>query len=288
MPSNVHEALVEAIRQQPGFAVQLLTDVAGVAVPTHTVVCEGSPDLSHAVPVEQRADTVVTLQADGVPVFGIITEVQLRVDPVKHYRWPSYVVALRNRLRCPVLLLVISTSDRVARWAARPIDLGAGSAIVPISIGPSVIPTITDPAVARAGPELALLSAVAHPADRGVLDALFSTFNPDIDRSLLYADLVRTVLPEAARNYLEHLMSTTTWRYQSDFARKYFDQGLAEGEAKGKAEGKAEDILAVLSARGITVADDARARITNCDNPDQLSTWLIKAVTATAVSDVLD
>ena len=35
------------------------------------------------------------------------------------------------------------------------------------------------------------------------LDAPFATFTPDIERSYMYADLIRTVLPDTARTYLE-------------------------------------------------------------------------------------
>lgn len=125
-----------------------------------------------------------------------------------------------------------------------------------------------------------MLSAIAHPDSHGVLDALFATFTPDIDPSPLYADLVRTVLPEAARKYLEDLMTTTTWEYQSDFARKYF--------GAGKAEGLAEGVLAVLDARGISVPDDVRARISNCADAHRLDGWLIRAANATTLGDVFD
>lgn len=279
MVSSTHEALVELIRQRPGFAVQLLTEVAGVAVPEYSSVEQGSLDLSQAVPAEYRADEVITVRDGARAVLGVIAEVQLHIDLDKRFSWPAYLVALRNRLRAPAVLLVIATSEKVARWAAKHIELGAGSVVAPIVMGPGVIPVITDPVVARAGPELAMLSAMSHPEDLGVLDALLATFTSDIEHNTLYADLVWTLLPAAARTYLEHRMATTsTWQYQSPFARKYFGEG--------KAEGKAEDVLTVVSARGIAVPDDARDRITACTDPEQLSAWLINAVTATEIDDV--
>ena len=209
-----------------------------------------------------------------------MVEVQLRVDAAKHHSWPGYLFSLRARLRSPVVVLVICTSDAVARWAEKPISLGPGSMVTPTVLGPAQIPVITDAVQAREAPELTLLSAVAHPDNRAVVDTLFATLTPDSEHSLVYADLVRTVLPEVARRYLEDLMTTSTWRYQSDFARKYFD----EGEAKGKAE----DVLAVLQARGITVSPEARARVTECTDTSQLSEWLIRAVNASHLSEVFD
>jgi hypothetical protein len=40
--------------------------------------------------------------------------------------------------------------------------------------------------------------------------------------------VVLAALPAAARHHLEALMATRTYKYQSDFARRYFGQGRAE------------------------------------------------------------
>lgn len=72
---------------------------------------------------------------------------------------------------------------------------------------------------------------------------------------------------------------TTTYQYQSDFARKYIAEGRAEGEATA--------LLAVLGARGIDVSGDARARIASCTDLDQLTTWIRRAATADSIDDVL-
>jgi hypothetical protein len=103
------------------------------------------------------------------------------------------------------------------------------------------------------------------------------------------------VLPAAARRYLEELMSTT-YEYQSDFARKYYAEGEAVGEAKGEAKGEAvgeakgeaRALLAVLRVRGVEVPADAVDRITNCADVDQLMVWILKAPTAESIEDVLD
>lgn len=66
-------------------------------------------------------------------------------------------------------------------------------------------------------------------------------------------------------------MEKTTDRYHSEFARKYASQG--------KAEGKAESVLRVLKARGISISEDDRTRITACTDPETLNTWLDRAGT---------
>jgi hypothetical protein len=79
-------------------------------------------------------------------------------------------------------------------------------------------------------------------------------------------------------------MTTTTHHYQSDFARRYFDQGATQGKAEGKAEGMATAVLDVFDARGIA---DVRERILCCTDIDQLDTWIRRAVTVAAARDVL-
>ncbi|MCV7191521.1 hypothetical protein [Mycolicibacterium brumae] len=282
MPSQRHEALVQLFRDQPEFAPLLLHDVAGLALPDHDALASDSPDLSQAVSWELRADNIVTLTRDGRPVLGIIIESQLRVDPKKHDSWPGYMVALRHRLRCDCALVVVCVTDAVASWAGRPITLGPGSVITPIVIGPSTVPVITDPEHARGSPELTALSALTHPNNHAILDALFASFDPDNPVSPRYAELIYSALPAAGKHYLEKLMTTRTREYTFPMLRDSFNEGAAKGEAKGKAE----DVLAVLTARGHDVPDDLRARVTNCTDTERLTVWLIRAATADSVEDV--
>lgn len=73
-------------------------------------------------------------------------------------------------------------------------------------------------------------------------------------------------------------------RYQSKFARRYFDQGAAEG----KAEGEVEAVLEVLAARGIAVEGEPLARIRACGDLEVLRRWLRRAAVANSLSEVLD
>jgi hypothetical protein len=50
----------------------------------------------------------------------------------------------------------------------------------------------------------------------------------------MYLDLVFDSLSEAARKELR-AMNPAKYEYRSEFARRYFGQGLAEGEAHGRA-----------------------------------------------------
>lgn len=99
-------------------------------------------------------------------------------------------------------------------------------------------------------------------------------------------------LPAAARDRLEEFMTTTSHRYQSEFANRYFNQGEAKGRAEGRAEGHAEGeaktLLNILDARGIAVPDDVRTRITNCTDSEQLQIWARRAATAEKIEGLDD
>jgi hypothetical protein len=76
------------------------------------------------------------------------------------------------------------------------------------------------------------------------------------------------------------LLRTGTDRYQSDFARRWV--------AEGRAEGRAEVIVLVLSARGIEVPEDARARILACTDLAQIDAWVERAATVPSIEGLLD
>jgi hypothetical protein len=61
------------------------------------------------------------------PIYGIIIEAQLGVDPNKPFTWPVYAVTARARHRCPFVVLVVAADARTARWARRWVDLGSGN-----------------------------------------------------------------------------------------------------------------------------------------------------------------
>jgi hypothetical protein len=289
MPSHLHEVLVEMFRDRPKLAAEILAGPLGVAVPEFEQARLSSGALTDVAPTEYRADVVVTLVAADAPVLAIIIEAQLRVDVRKRRTWPAYVATLHARLGCPVNLLVVCADPGVAAWCAAPIVVSdPGLALTPLVLGPDRVPVVTEPALATRSPELAVLSAMAHGARSDptrIFEAMLAGLNVvDHDHANLYADVVLAVLPAAARDCLEALMTTAPFRYQSDFARRYFDQGRTEGEAKGEAKA----VLAVLDARDIEVPADVREDIAGCADLEQLDIWVRRAVTANKVHDLFD
>jgi hypothetical protein len=287
MPSYLHEVLIKMFQDRPALVADLLAGPLGIGVPAFESARLSAADLTDLSPTEFRADAVVTLNLADRPVFAVVVEVQRSANVRKRYVWPAYVATLYARLQCPAMLLVLCPDSAVAGWCAQRIVVSdPGLVLTPVVLGPEQVPLVTDNKVARRHPELTVLSVLAHGgrSDPSVFTALFAALDViDLDRATLYIDLVLMVLPSAARVWLEEFMTTTPFRYQSDFARRYFGQG----EAKGKAEGEASALLAILDARNIPVPDDVRADITACPDTEQLEVWIRRAATADKLDDVL-
>lgn len=283
MPSQLHEVLVTLFRERPELAAELLTGALGMRLPEYREARLEPSDATDLAPTEYRADAVVVLSDGGRPVLAVVVEIQLSRDPTKAWSWPVYLATLRARLRAPTALLVLCPDRGVARWCSTEIEMGhPGWVLRPLVVGPDVVPIVVDPLEACRSPELAVLSVMAH-GDHGnldqALDALMKGLEKlDDDRARLYADVALAALPAAARARLEELMSIGTYEYQSGFARRYYGQGKVEGEA--------EAVLKVLAARGVTVPDEARARIAGCTDLDELDTWLTRAVSISTIDEL--
>ncbi|MGQ0573273.1 MAG: hypothetical protein ACT4RN_03600 [Pseudonocardia sp.] len=136
MPSSLHEVIVEMFRQCPELAAELLTDGLGLRLPGYDQVRVESGELTDVSPTEYRADVVVVLTAAEQPVQAVVVETQLWRDEDKRWSWPVYVATLRQRHRCPAVLLVVCVDAAVAAWCATPIELGhPGARLAPLVIG---------------------------------------------------------------------------------------------------------------------------------------------------------
>ena len=201
---------------------------------------------------------VIELSMNAGAVHGIVVEVQLAPDERKRFVWPAYAANLRARLECPVSLLAVTVDESVARWAARTVSLGGLHYFTPYVLGPSGVPEVTDEVLARANPELAVLSAMAHGRDADPVRAIqiaiaaqAASAGLDADRSRIYGDLIMNSLGEAAREALKS-MATQKYEFQSDFAKHYIALGREEGEALGREEGEARGRAIVIMRLLIT------------------------------------
>lgn len=219
MPSQLHESLIELFRNRPVLAAEMLAEMLSVPLPRFTEARIESADLSDVIPRELRADLLVLL-LDERPVLVIIVEVQLQLDPQKLFTWPAYVTGARVRYRCNACLLVVTPDAAVADRLTQPIPLGPGNFQLPVFVlGPKGVPIVTDIPEAKARPELAVLSAMAHGGTEVevavAVAALAASAGLDAERGALYVDLVLSSLSEAARRALEENMRN--YQYRCEF-----------------------------------------------------------------------
>jgi hypothetical protein len=288
--SREHAALLLLFQSQPALALELLRDTLGVATDAAEPAQVESVDVTEALPAELRADFVVRYLG-GKRALVVVVEVQRARDPTKRYTWPAYVALLRARFRCDAWLLVVAPDPAVANWCSQPIEIGNGAVFTPAVLSSAEIPVVTDHATARANPELAVLSVIAHGNDEldralavgqaglSVVEALEKL---DAERAVIYFDLIRAALSDAARKAIDAMISQK-YEFQSDFALRYIAEGKAEGEAKGRAS----SVIGVLEARGIVLTPEARARILACTDLDVLDDWVRRAVTVKRAEELL-
>jgi Domain of unknown function (DUF4351) len=286
MPSHQHEVLLLLFHNRPELAAELLREVLHVDPPPYARARIGSAELSEIDPVQYQADLVVILE-DEAPVLGIVVEVQLAPDRDKRFVWPVYATNLRARLKCPVCLLVVAADDGVARWAAKPIELGGGNQFVPFVLGPSGVPEVTDPALACADPELAVLSAMAHgqgadvgKAVRIALVAEAASNRLDENRHRLYSDLIWASLSEAARKELQMFdPAKLEFDYQSWPASRWFSDGIEKGRTEGETAGRAALVCRLLAVRfgPLTAEVEARVRSASIAELDAIGERLLAA-----------
>jgi hypothetical protein len=284
-----HESLRLLFHNRPELAPEFLR-ILGLTLPDYASVRTDSADFTSIIPAEYRSDLVVLL-VDDKPVFAIVLEVQLGVDDDKLFSWPVYATTLRARYRCPATVLVVTPKPSVMQWASLPIPLGAGSTFIPVVLGPSAVPVITDPDKAIADPELAVLSVMAHgmgdpeiAARIGYAANVAVSQLSDRDKIVLYADIIFSSLSEAARKALQ--MIPQGYEFQSSIIRESIQKGEATGEARGEAKGQARGVLQVLEARGLPVSDAHRERILACADLEILAVWMRRSVTVTSADEL--
>ncbi|NUW45307.1 hypothetical protein [Nonomuraea rhodomycinica] len=285
MSSIIHDTLNALFRSRPAFAVEILQRIYDPDLSTDTYVEVTSGEFNDRHSRDFYADTVITLGPPKSPELGIVVEVQLNVTEEKRLAWARYAAALWLRLDCPVVVLVVCATDKVAAWAAAPIvtDLPEYS-LTPLVMGPDQVPAITDPVEAVACMELATVSVMIHGQSRPVVEAFVAALAKlGSQHAPQYYEYAYDLGSEGVKQNLEEIMSSTAWPVYSPFAREHFGRGKAEG----KVEGEIEALITVLEARGLTVTDQARVRIDACTDPTQVQEWIRRAVTADSLDDVL-
>lgn len=89
-----------------------------------------------------------------------------------------------------------------------------------------------------------------------------------------------------AKHLWRNLVAVDLSFYKSYLVEEIREEARAEARAESEARRAAEDVLAVLAERGIDVPEAAREHITSCDDPQVLSRWLRRAVTAPTAEEI--
>ena len=303
MPSRDHESLLELFRTHPQLVVHLLLQCAAelgelealgaLRADAYDTIEIASADLNQLSPTEYRADLVLVLRRAGSPVLVVIIEVQLSPDPPKRYSWPVYLTTARARHKCPTILVVVTPNEAIAHWASKPIELGAGSVVRPIVIGPRQVPHVQSLEQARAFPELAVLAAIAHANAPDALEqgafGLAATRGLTHDEAKVYSDWILASVGPAVRSALEEAMKQN-WEPRSEFFRNLIAEGLNQGRSEGLAEGEAKGLagalLTVLESRAVQIDANQREQILTCCELPRLRQWLQNALNATSIDQV--
>jgi hypothetical protein len=264
VPSLPHELIVGLFRDRG----ELLRELVGRRLGLGGLVGEDvSGELTQVTPTEYRADGVTVFRdAQRRARLAVVLEVQRAIDRDKRRTWPVYVATTRARFDCPTILLVVALNAEVARWARASIALGhPGFTLTPVVISGAEIPQIVDEKEARRAPQLAVLSALAHPKLQVAAAAITGIEELPEEEARLYFDAVLAGLPHQERQNLEAQMQG--YQYRSQFARTFVAQGRQEGKQLAVRE-LAQVKLGVLTA-------EQEAAISSIEEEEKLSALIV-------------
>ena len=294
MPSVPHEMLVELLATSPQLLPPLLGARLDAAVELAAGLRVGEACIRSG---QATVGQVPTLGADlGLelhrpfathPSMALTVEVQLNLDDEKPYSWIPYLGSQYYRLHVPAYLLVVTNDPVIARWAAGPFRAGHLT-LEPWVLGPGDVPAITTIEDARRSLEMALFSGIIHGRERvaariGLVLRQALDEAPD-DVGLHYWDAFLASLTKPVRKELD--MQIPEFQPRSDWSKRIFRRGEAKGRAAGQLEGRANDILLLLTIRGLRPTPKVRRRIGECSDPAQLELWFRRAAVAESFDEV--
>jgi hypothetical protein len=201
MPPNTHAFLATLLRESPALVLRLLALVRDELPPG--AVLEPLPARFWGEPARHPPPDVACLIKDaaGALLSPLAVQIALAASPEAKHTWFLHVATLFATFKRPCRFLVLALDPDTERWAAEPHIIDhAPSVFFPTVIGPSLIPRITDIPQAKQFPELAVLSALAHPRGPGAATIAFAALaaceNRDTPASRRYADFVSDWLDE--------------------------------------------------------------------------------------------
>lgn len=307
MPSTTHDGLVALFSNDPTLAARLLRARPGSPrLPAYDEVSVTRSDLGPPVPSDRRVDLALEFRHRRRRTAIVLLEVQLRPDPDKPWTWPNYYAAARDRWRCPVFLIVVTPTRRMAKWCRRTITTPQMT-FTPFVLGPDEVPPISDTAITRRFPELGVLSAIIHSHRSSVVAAALTGLQRlDTDTRRTYNALLEPALarhPETTMTSQEFLAKHRMPRRIQVFIDAYggdVDAGLdaytafilvnlrlQQDREKIEAKVRQDAILDHLADRNLRIPRIVRAEIRECTDNRRLRTMLRRALRVTKAEDVL-
>ncbi|WP_175408790.1 hypothetical protein [Streptomyces sp. TRM64462] len=278
MVSSPHEAMHRIFQEYPELFSRV-SKVLGVPFSPLTSVTVLPTDLTESRPVERRVDTLLHLRNAADGGFLVAVEAQGKKDPGKPRTWAYYVSYLYEKYGLPPVLLVVCQDRATAEWAERPTHFGPANwatlTLRPLVVGPHNMPVITSADEAQKDLAFATLSAITHasnPAVSAILDALSTALRDEAE------DLVNPVVEFIAQG-LGNRPAADYWRNLVAVDLSFYKSPLSDGI---RAESRAEDILLILEQRDISVPDSVRQRVNDCEDPEVMRSWLLRALTVTS------
>jgi hypothetical protein len=160
--------------------------------------------------------------------------------------------------------------------------------VVGAVLGPQGIPIITDPILAIAEPELALLSALSHARHENEVAfavtqaALFGIASVPAEQQVVYFHLLRSAVGTAARKAFAMLPHRLE-KYLTDEER----QRMRNAHSEGRVEGLSFAVLKVLESRNVALSQSVREAILAKPEPE-LAHMLGRAALVESAEELLD
>lgn len=179
---------------------------------------------------------------------------------------------------------MICKDEATAAWYAEPLPTALDDCLYrPKSLLPSRVPVITDSVDVSADPAMAVLSVAYHGKEPAVAEAFVTGIGSlGAERGEDYYEYANMLSSKQVRDLLEAFVTSIHAPRFSDFAKRYYGEGLAEGEAIGERN----TIRMVLKARRLTLTQDQGKLIDDCSDLSQLKKWAETALTAERTSDI--
>lgn len=267
---------------------------AEAAIRPHVPLREASNELNDRPSRDFYPDNVFTQGSPSAPSSVLVVEIQHEKEEQKRRQIARYAAALWLFHRCAPVVAVVCPSQAAADFYDEPIDTELpGYRYPPVAIGPDDIPRIEDADTVADDPALAALGVMAHGSSMSVLTAFLAGLSRlETDDSSKYYEYAYRLASQQVKESLEAEMTSGTWPVYSPFAKTHYGHGREDGREEGREEGRTEEraatVIDLLEARGLTVDDAARARITDCNDIERLKAWTIAALTVDRAEEIFE